>query len=104
MLFAAGLALVVLPLVSPLDGVAETRSLAAHMLQHVPTGDAGLALMLLAVRGPLLAFVLPVAAVRFVGRRPRLNAVVGTLGSPGVALGIWIAAIAFWHVPAAYDA
>jgi putative membrane protein len=104
LLFAGGLALVVLPLVSPLDGVAETRSLAAHMLQHVLIGDAGPALLLLAVRGPLLAFVLPAAAVRFVAGTPRLHVAVGTLGRPAVALGVWIAAIAAWHVPVAYDA
>jgi len=104
LLFAGGLALVILPLVSPLDGVAETRSVAAHMLQHVLIGDAGPALLLLAVRGPLLAFVLPVAAVRLVAGNPRLHAAAGTLGRPTVALGVWIAAIAFWHVPVAYDA
>jgi cytochrome c oxidase assembly factor CtaG len=104
LLFAAGLALVVLPLVSPLDGAADHRSLSAHMLQHVLIGDAGPALLLLAVRRPLLAFVLPVAAVRFVARHGRLQGVLGELGRPAVAFGVWALAIAGWHVPAAYDA
>jgi putative membrane protein len=103
-LFAAGLTVVVLPLVSPLDGLAETRSLSAHMVQHVLIGDAGPALLLLAVRGPLIAFVIPVAAVRFVGRRSWLHAGLASLGHPAVAVGVWILAIAGWHVPAAYDA
>ena len=102
-LFAGGLALVVLPLVSPLDGAADHRSLSAHMLQHVLIGDAGPALLLLAVRGPLLAFVVPVAAARVVARRPRLHACAGALGRPATALGVWMAAIAAWHVPFAYD-
>jgi cytochrome c oxidase assembly factor CtaG len=104
LVFAVGLSLVVLPLVSPLDGAADHRSLTAHMLQHVLIGDAGPALLLLAVRGPLLAFVIPVAVVRFVGRRPELHAFAGTLGRPVVAVSVWVAAIAGWHVPAAYDA
>jgi cytochrome c oxidase assembly factor CtaG len=102
-LFAAGLALAVLPLVSPLDRVAD-RSLAAHMLQHVLIGDAAPALLLLAVRGPLLAFVVPIAATRFIARSPRLHRLLGALGRPAVALGVWMAAIAAWHIPAAYDA
>jgi cytochrome c oxidase assembly factor CtaG len=104
LLFASGLALVVLPLVSPLDGVADDRSLSAHMLQHLLIGDAGPAVLLLAVRGPLLAFVLPAAALRFVASRARLRPLFAWLGRPGVALGVWVAAIAAWHVPAAYDA
>jgi cytochrome c oxidase assembly factor CtaG len=91
----------VLPLVSPLDGLADTRSLPAHMLQHLFIGDVGPALVLLAVRGPLLAFVIPVAAARFLGRRARF---LGVLGNPVVALSVWIVAVAGWHVPTAYDA
>src|SRR5262249_10980855 len=72
LLFAAGLTAVVVPLVSPLDGLADTRSLPAHMLQHLLIGDVAPALLLLAVRGPLLAFVIPVAAARFLGRHARL--------------------------------
>jgi len=104
LLFASGLALVVLPLVSPLDAAADHRSLSAHMLQHVLIGDAGPAVLLLAVRGPLLAFVVPVAAMRFVGRHERLHAALGELGRPAIAFGVWALAIAGWHVPAAYDA
>jgi cytochrome c oxidase assembly factor CtaG len=104
LLFASGLALVVLPLVSPLDGAADHRSLSAHMLQHVLIGDAGPAVLLLAVRGPLLAFVVPVAAMRFVGGHGRLHAALGELGRPAVAVGVWVLAIAGWHLPAAYDA
>ena len=39
-LFAAGLALGVLPLVSPLDAAGDHYLLSAHMLQHVLIGDA----------------------------------------------------------------
>jgi putative membrane protein len=93
-LFATGVALATLPLVSPLDAVADRR-LSAHMLQHVLVGDAAPALLLVSLRGPLLAFVLPVAL-------GRVFAVVERLPS-WAALAAWAVAIGAWHVPAAYD-
>ena len=45
-----------LPLVSPLDAAGDEYLLSAHMLEHVLIGDAAPALLVLAVRGPLLAF------------------------------------------------
>jgi putative membrane protein len=98
-LFAAGLALVVLPLVSPL----ADESLTGHMLEHLLIGDAGIALLVLSVRGPLLFFLLPPAATRTVARRGPLRRTAGLLARPWVALAAWASAYAFWHVPAAYD-
>ncbi len=60
-----------MPLVSPLDAAGERYLLSAHMLQHVLVGDAAPALMLLALRGPLLFFAVPAAALRVCARRPR---------------------------------
>jgi putative membrane protein len=100
LLFAAGLALVVLPLVSPLDAVADRYLLSAHMLQHVLIADAGPALLVLALRGPLGFFLLPAAVLRrLVPLRPLLR----VLLRPQVAFAIWIATIASWHFPSAYD-
>ncbi len=105
-LFAAGLALVTLPLVSPLDAAGDDYLLSAHMLEHVLIGDAGPALLLVAVRGPLLAFMLPAAVVRV--RRPHRRAARRLLGSLGPAGRGGRASgrprSALWHVPAAYDA
>jgi putative membrane protein len=103
-LFAFGLALVTLPLVSPLDAAGDGYLLSAHMLEHVLIADAGPALILLAVRGPLLAFMLPVAAVRAAGSTPLLHRSLAWLGRPAVALAAWAATIACWHIPAVYDA
>jgi putative membrane protein len=94
-LFVAGLALATLPLVSPLDAAGDEFLISAHMLQHVLIGDAAPALLLLAVRGPLLAFVLPAPLGRLVARVEALPA--------WASLGMWVAAIGAWHVPAAYD-
>lgn len=94
LLFSAGLAAATLPLVSPLDGLAERR-LSAHMLQHVLIGDAAPALLVLSLRGPLLAFVLPVPLGRLSARVERLPV--------WASLAAWAAVIGAWHVPAAYD-
>jgi cytochrome c oxidase assembly factor CtaG len=99
-LFLAGLALVVLPLVSPLDELAERYLLSAHMLQHVLLADAGPALLVLAVRGPLALFLLPQPALRgLAALRPLLR----LLGRPETAFAIWLATIVGWHFPAAYE-
>jgi putative membrane protein len=103
LLFAAGLALVVLPLVSPLDAAGDQYLLSAHMLEHVLIGDAGPALLLLAVRGPLLAFVLPAGCVRFLAQTP-VHRAFEWLSRPAACAGAWGCAMAFWHMPAVYDA
>ncbi len=102
-LFGLGLALMVLPLVSPLDVVGDHFLLAAHMLQHVLIGDAGPALLLLAVRGPLLFFVVPTALLRAFGRAGGVRRAAGWLLQPKVALAIWALAYGIWHIPAVYD-
>jgi putative membrane protein len=94
-LFTAGLALATLPLVSPLDAAGDGFLISAHMLQHVLIGDAAPALLLLAVRGPLLAFVLPAPLGRVVARVEALPV--------WASLALWAAAIGVWHVPAVYD-
>ena len=103
LLFAAGLALLVLPLVSPLDEAGDQKLLSAHMLQHVLIGDAAGALLLVAVRGPLLFFLLPPGLLRPLAALRPLRAVLSVLLRPLVAIGLWAAAIYAWHVPAAYD-
>src|SRR5881227_1573701 len=58
-LFVAGLGLSLFALVGPLDRVADDSLLSAHMGQHVLIGDLGPALMVTALRGPLLVFLVP---------------------------------------------
>jgi cytochrome c oxidase assembly factor CtaG len=97
-LFSAGVAATTLPLVSPLDA-----SLAGHMLEHVLLGDVGPALCVVAVRGPLLFFLLPPAAARAVAHTEPLRRAVSALARPPVAVSTWAAAYAVWHVPAAFE-
>jgi putative membrane protein len=101
-LFALGLALTLVALVSPLDRLAG-RLLSAHMAQHVLIGDATPALLTVAVRGPLLVFMLPASVLAPLARSVRVRAVLGALLRPRVACGLWAANLAVWHVPYLYD-
>ncbi len=103
LLFAAGLALLVMPVASPLDHVADEQLLSAHMLQHVLIGDAAPALLVTAVRGPLLFFLLPPALLRPLASFRPLRAFLSMLLRPLVSLGLWVVAVVAWHAPSAYD-
>ena len=103
LLFGAGLALSVLPLVSPLDEAGDERLLSAHMLQHVLIGDAAIALLVVAVRGPLVFFLLPPGVLRPLAALRPLRALLSLLLRPLVSLGLWAVAIVVWHVPRIYD-
>jgi len=102
-LFLIAVALGTLPLVSPLDEVGDSYLLSGHMLQHVLIGDAAPALALVALRGPLLFFLLPCSVLRLLARLRWLRDALGFLLRPAVSFAAWIAVIAAWHVPAAYD-
>ena len=95
-LFAAGLAITLVALSNPLDRIADNDLLSAHMAQHVLIGDLAPALMMVALRGPLLVFFLPAPIVAPVSRLlHRLQ--------PRVAFALWAANLAIWHVPYLYD-
>jgi putative membrane protein len=89
-LFAAGLVVMALPLMSPLNAAGERYLISAHMLEHVLLADAGPALLVLAVRGPLARSLVP-------------RAVPAVLLRPRVTLAAWVAVIGVWHLPALYD-
>jgi putative membrane protein len=105
-LFAAGLLMVVVALMSPLDALADTL-FAAHMTQH---------LILITVAAPLLVlgrpllpmlWALPAPRRRRIGRwwagRPAARLALAAVTAPSV---VWIAhaaVLGFWHVPATYE-
>lgn len=102
-LFGLGLAISIAALVGPLDRLADDRYLSIHMLQHVLIGDTAPALMITAVRGPLLVFLLPAPVLAPLARSARVRGFLSTLLRPRVAVGLWAANLAFWHVPWMYD-
>jgi putative membrane protein len=102
-LFATGVALAVLALVSPVDPIGEQYLLSVHMLQHVLLGDSAPALILLGLRGPLSLLIVPRQILRRLARLGWLRRAARELLRPSVALGLWATVYASWHVPAAYD-
>lgn len=92
--FAAGLAVLLVALESPIDTIGEERLFSVHMLQHVLIGDVAPFLIVLGLSGPLLRPVLALPGVY------RLR----VLMHPLVALPFWAADLAVWHLPRFYDA
>jgi cytochrome c oxidase assembly factor CtaG len=103
LLFGAGLTLLVLPLVSPLDGLGDDELLSAHMLQHVLIGNTAAALLVVAVRGPLLFFLLPPTVLKPLASQRWLRSFLSLLLRPLVSLGIWVVVLYAWHIPRVYD-
>jgi putative membrane protein len=102
-LFTLAVAIGTLALVSPLDYVGEEYLLSAHMLQHVIIGDLAVALAIVALRGPLVFFLIPAAVLGALARLDWLRTGLAFLLRPKVAFALWAIVIAAWHVPAAYD-
>jgi len=73
------------------------------MLQHVLIGDATPALALVALRGPLVFFLVPCSLLRPLSRLHWLRRLLALLLRPLVSLASWMLGSAAWHVPAAYD-
>jgi cytochrome c oxidase assembly factor CtaG len=103
-LFLAGVAVVTLGIVSPLDAIAEEYLQSAHMLQHVLIADLGVALALAAVRGPLSMFFLPRDLLAPLARRGTLRRTLSFLLRPRVAVTLWLGVLVAWHLPVLYDA
>jgi putative membrane protein len=103
LVFCLGVATSVLALVSPLDPIGEEQLLSAHMLQHAVLLDVGPALLLLALRGPLLFFFLPQEVLRVGGRVGPLRSMLRFLLRPSVSFAVFVAAVGAWHVPQAFD-
>src|SRR5688572_8660133 len=94
LLFALGIALLVLAFASPIAAIGERELFSFHMLQHVLIGDLAPLAMLAGLTGPMLR---PLLALRTVER-------LRVLAHPAVALPIWAANLYVWHVPALYEA
>lgn len=101
-LFGLALAAGTLALLSPLDPAAD-RLLSAHMLQHVLLGDLTPALLVVALRGPLLFFAVPRAVLAGLARLGWLRRALGVLLRPSVSFGFWAVSLAVWHIPSVYD-
>jgi cytochrome c oxidase assembly factor CtaG len=100
----AGLGLMAVALLSPLDSLGETDLLSAHMAQHLLIADLSAPLLVVGLRSPMYAFILPRALFAELARSHRLRATFRFLKQPLVAAPIWIAVLYGWHLAPAYEA
>ena len=88
--FIAGLALILLVFVTPLQAMALHYLLAAHLLQNVVLAEWAPALCVVGIPTALAAALGRIGVVRFATH-------------PLVALPLWLGTYFAWHVPWAYD-
>jgi putative membrane protein len=93
-LFALGIALLLVAVSSPVAAVAEEELFSFHMVQHLLLGDLAPLCLLAGLTGPLLRPLLALPGVM------RLR----VLANPFVALPVWAANRALWHLPVLYEA
>jgi len=93
--FLAGMALVLVALVSPVDRLAE-QLFFTHMAQHLLLLDLAPILILL---GQTRVILRPLTR-RLIG----VERAAGRLAHPAVAIGVYVVVMWLWHVPSLYDA
>ena len=98
------MAITVFALVGPIDTVGEEYLQSMHMLQHVLVADLGVALTLVAVRGPLAVFFLPRGLLVPLARMRSLRWMLAFLLTPWVSFLTWLVVLVGWHVPVMYEA
>ncbi|MSO96384.1 MAG: cytochrome c oxidase assembly protein [Thermoleophilia bacterium] len=102
-LFVAGAVVTVLAIISPIDAIGERYLQSVHMLQHVLIADLGIALTVVAVRGPLTVFFLPRNLLVPLARMTWLRQTLRFLLRPGVSYAVWVVTLVSWHVPWLYE-
>ena len=103
-LFVAGVIVTVFAIVSPIDAIGERYLQSAHMLQHVLISDLGVALTVVAVRGPLTVFFLPRNLLVPLARIGWLRRLLRFLLRPGTSYAVWVVVLVSWHIPRFYEA
>ncbi len=91
--FSAGLLLMLIATVGPMDELAD-EFVFGHMIQHTILTDEAALLLAIGLTGPVLRPVLSAPGLRHLRR----------LMHPVVAICLWIVVIYAWHAPALYQA
>jgi putative membrane protein len=91
--FGAGIAVLALALLSPLERLAE-ELVTGHMVQHLLIIDIAALLIVLGLTGPILQPVLAIRWLRWIR----------ALAHPVVSFALWVAILYVWHIPALYQA
>jgi cytochrome c oxidase assembly factor CtaG len=92
-LFATGIVLLLIAVVSPVAELGEER-FSFHMVQHLLLGDLAPLALLAGLTGPLLRPLLALPPAQGLRR----------LMHPFVAFPLWTLNLCLWHLPFAYDA
>jgi cytochrome c oxidase assembly factor CtaG len=93
--FVAGLLVMLVALVSPVDRLADLYLFSAHMLQHM---------LLILLAAPLLVVGVPPEVYRAALRWRPAAALASAARRPGIAFTLATGTLALWHVPALYNA
>lgn len=99
----AGLALMAIALISPVDGLGD-ELLAAHMAQHLLIADLAVPLLLAGIRSPVLLFYLPRSALVVLARRRTLRRILARLAHPLVAIPVYVLTLYAWHLDFMFQA
>jgi putative membrane protein len=99
----AGVALLGVALLSPLDDLGETDLLSAHMAQHLLLADIAAPLLVIGLRSPVYAFMLPRALLVPLARSSGLRSVFRTMRRPLFAAPFWVLVLYGWHLAPAYE-
>jgi putative membrane protein len=99
----AGLVLLGIALLSPLDELGETDLLSAHMGQHLLLGDLAAPLLVLGLRSPVYAFILPRRLLVPLARWQALRRVFRQIRRPLVTAPLWVLILYGWHLVPAYE-
>ena len=91
--FAAGIVVLAIAVVSPLEGLAE-ELIVGHMVQHLLILDIAALLIVLGLTGPMLQPVLAIRWLRWIR----------VLAHPVVSFLLWAFVLYIWHIPALYQA
>jgi putative membrane protein len=94
--FAGGMLALLIALASPIDSLGEDYLFSMHMLQHVLLGDVAPLLLLLSLSRVIMR---PLTR-----RLMRVERALGRLAHPATGIGLWLALMYLWHIPALYDA
>lgn len=93
--FIAGIIVLLLALVSPLDTLGDTYLFSAHMLQHI---------LLILIVPPLLLLGMPRDLAERVLRRPLTSMAERVLSKPVLAWTLGVGTMWIWHWPPLYNA
>jgi len=94
--FAGALLVLIVALVSPIDGLGEDYLFSMHMVQHILVGDLAPLLVLLSLSRVIMR---PLTR-----RLMAVERALGPLAHPATGIAVWLTLIYVWHIPAMYDA